>query len=97
MRKLLDNNASKQTGVDNPGQIDIEVILSQNDLSEYGKRFQKDLTEYGKRFKKKKLTKMEQIQHYSEEEFKKLGIKKLGHLKRILRVTKLHFSQKLKP
>ncbi|KAF0983085.1 hypothetical protein FDP41_011063 [Naegleria fowleri] len=43
-------------------------------------------------FKKKKLFVMKDIRDMTEEDFRKLGVKKLGHVKRLVRRTMEHFS-----
>ncbi|EFC39271.1 predicted protein [Naegleria gruberi] len=44
-------------------------------------------------FKKKKLLVMKDIRDMTEEDYKKLGVKKLGHVKRLVRKTAEHFQK----
>ena len=53
-----------------------------------------DLSEYEKTFKKKKLLKLSDIKHMTDQnDFKNLGITKLGHQKRLARLVRQSFSK----
>ncbi|KAG2375115.1 hypothetical protein C9374_010119 [Naegleria lovaniensis] len=68
-----------------PGEVLIQDFLTQNG----------ELAEYCKPFAKKNLTTMDQIRNFTSDDFRdKIGIKKIGHLKRIVRLTKEHFMNK---
>jgi len=65
----------------NPGDSLIADFLVENELDEYRKIFSK-----------KKLLIMEQIRFFTQEDFRDIGIKKIGHLKRIVRTVAEHFE-----
>jgi len=62
-------------------QIPIEDFLKENEMEENWPLF-----------KKKKLLVMKDIRDLTEEDLRKLGIKKLGHIKRIFRKKNEHFQ-----
>ncbi|KAF0971694.1 hypothetical protein FDP41_009917 [Naegleria fowleri] len=65
-----------------PGKVLIQDFLTQNG----------ELSEYCKAFSKKNLITMEQIRNFTSDDFRdKIGIKKIGHLKRMVRLTREHF------
>ncbi|KAF0971695.1 hypothetical protein FDP41_009918 [Naegleria fowleri] len=65
-----------------PGKVLIQDFLTQNG----------ELSEYCKAFSKKNLITMEQIRNFTSDDFRdKIGIKKIGHLKRMVRLTGEHF------
>ncbi|KAL9652551.1 hypothetical protein ABK040_000121 [Willaertia magna] len=58
-------------------EIEIETVLKTNEMEEYCKLFSK-----------KKLMYLSQLKEYTSDDYRKLGIKKLGHIKRLLRIVK---------
>ncbi|KAL9647882.1 hypothetical protein ABK040_008155 [Willaertia magna] len=73
---------TKVIDISQRGETDIETFLKNNELQEYCKLF-----------KKKKLLKLSQIQNFSSDDYRNLGIKKLGHIKRLVRIVNSHFLQ----
>ena len=54
-----------------------------------------NMTEHFKSFQKKKLVYLYQIKNFTTQDFKdKIGIKKIGHLKRIVRLINHYYSNK---
>ncbi|KAG2378772.1 hypothetical protein C9374_007920 [Naegleria lovaniensis] len=61
-------------------QYSVQTFLEENEMAENWPLF-----------KKKKLCTMKDIREMTEDDFRKLGVKKLGHLKRLVRKTTEHF------
>ncbi|KAL9649073.1 hypothetical protein ABK040_008450 [Willaertia magna] len=51
-----------------------------------------ELCEYVKLFKKKKLIELWQLKGYDQNQFKELGITKIGHQKKLARIVKQYFT-----
>ncbi|EFC42519.1 hypothetical protein NAEGRDRAFT_80384 [Naegleria gruberi] len=90
--KLIELSASEtssimedmeKTSPRTPGEHLISNILVDNEMEEYSKTFTK-----------KKLVTLDQIRHFTADDYRdKIGMKKIGHLKRIVRVVNEHFNK----
>lgn len=77
------DDLSEKTSPRSPGEYLISNILAENEMEEYSKTFAK-----------KKLVTLEQIRHFTADDYRdKIGMKKIGHLKRIVRVVNEHFNK----
>ncbi|KAF0971693.1 hypothetical protein FDP41_009916 [Naegleria fowleri] len=89
LTKLIELSSQPQqdSNPSNSASLSPETVLIQDFLTQNG-----ELSKYCKAFSKKNLITMEQIRNFTSDDFRdKIGIKKIGHLKRMVRLTRQHF------